>query len=126
MLVLLFCNLIFGSYGFFNNLIHQPNMNISFYFAKAGGGMLNFNCAVIFLPVCRNMLSWLRTTPIAKIIPMDDNILFHKFIGFLIFLTAGLHIVMHYFNFWAIAQDRTLKKLEKKKNENLVILCCHI
>jgi len=51
------------------------------------------------------LLSWLRTTPIAKIIPMDDNILFHKFIALCILFTGGLHIICHYFNFWAIAQD---------------------
>lgn len=30
-------------------------------FAKGFGMMLNFNCALVFLPVCRNALSWYGT-----------------------------------------------------------------
>jgi len=43
MLVIVFFNICFGSYGFFNALVQRPDENRSFYFAKAGGGMLNFN-----------------------------------------------------------------------------------
>ena len=78
LLVLLFINVGFGILGFFRALVQRPDMNQSFYFAKAGGSMLNFDCAAIFLPVARNMLSWLRSTPIGTIIPLDSNILFHK------------------------------------------------
>ena len=105
LLVLLFINIGFGFLGFFRALVQRPDMNRSFYFAKAGGSMLNFDCAAIFLPVARNMLSWLRTTPIGTIIPLDSNILFHKAIAFGILVGASIHIIGHYFNFWAIAAE---------------------
>ena len=105
LIVLLLINIGFGFLGFFRALIERPDKNRSFYFAKAGGSMLNFDCAAIFLPVSRNMLSWLRTTPMGTIIPLDSNILFHKAIALGIFVGGGLHIVCHYFNFWAIASE---------------------
>ena len=104
-IVLIAINVGFGLFGYIRAHIERPDNNDSFYFAKAGGAMLNFNCAAILLPVARNMLSWLRTTPIGDIIPMDDNILFHKVIALLIAASGMLHIVSHYLNYWQIAID---------------------
>ena len=72
--VLLGANILMAFYGFFKARFESPLMPISYPLAKAGGGILNFNCATILIPVCRNMLSWLRTTPVNDILPLDDNI----------------------------------------------------
>ena len=45
-----------------------------FPWAKAGGAMLNLNCSLILIPVLRNLLSWLRTTPAGDYLPLDLNI----------------------------------------------------
>ncbi len=103
--VLLLINVGFGLFGYIRAHVERPDNNDAFYFAKAGGAMLNFNCAAILLPVARNMLSWLRTTPIGDVIPMDDNILFHKVIAMLILASGMLHIMSHYMNYWQIAID---------------------
>ena len=105
LLILVIINCGFAALGFFRALVQRPDMNRSFYWAKAGGSMLNFNCAAIFLPVARNFLSWLRTTPIGQLIPLDDNILFHKSIALGILIAGVLHIGAHYMNFWAIAAE---------------------
>ena len=75
--VFVLTNAFYACYGFMKALIAKPYMPTSYYFAKAGGGMLNFNCAVILVPVMRNILSWLRTTPVKELLPLDDNIIFH-------------------------------------------------
>ena len=49
-------NIFYACYGFMKALINKPYMPTSYYFAKAGGGILNFNCAVILVPVLRNIL----------------------------------------------------------------------
>eukprot|EP00898_Chlorokybus_atmophyticus_P005078 jgi/Chlat1/5571/Chrsp369S00848 len=50
-------------------------------FAKAGGYMLDFNCNLVLFPVMRNLLSWIRTTPVAEAIPLDDHLLFHQIVA---------------------------------------------
>jgi NADPH oxidase 2 len=92
-------NLGFAVYGFIKAAITKPFMPTSYFFAKAGGGMLNFNCSVILVPVLRNLLSWLRTTPVNQLVPLDDNIIFHKIIFVGICAGATLHIVSHYLTY---------------------------
>ncbi|KAI8020220.1 hypothetical protein LOK49_LG04G00045 [Camellia lanceoleosa] len=46
--------------------------------AKGAAETLKLNMALILLPVCRNMLTWLRSTRARHFIPFDDNINFHK------------------------------------------------
>lgn len=46
--------------------------------AKGAAETLKLNMALILLPVCRNMLTWLRSTRARLFIPFDDNINFHK------------------------------------------------
>lgn len=46
--------------------------------AKGAAETLKFNMALILLPVCRNTITWLRSTKIGYFIPFDDNINFHK------------------------------------------------
>ena len=62
--------------------------------------MLNLNCALIFIPVCRNFVSWLRTTPLVEVLPIDDHILFHKVVGLGIVCATILHVVCHYLDFF--------------------------
>lgn len=49
--------------------------------AKGAAETLKFNMALILLPVCRNTLTWLRSTRARKFVPFDDNINFHKVRG---------------------------------------------
>jgi len=49
--------------------------------AKGAAETLKLNMALILLPVCRNTLTWLRSTKVRKFVPFDDNINFHKVRG---------------------------------------------
>ena len=46
--------------------------------AKGAAETLKLNMALILLPVCRNSITWLRSTFLTSILPFDDNINFHK------------------------------------------------
>lgn len=46
--------------------------------AKGAAETLKLNMALILLPVCRNILTWLRSTRARVFFPFDDNINFHK------------------------------------------------
>ncbi|KAK4483711.1 hypothetical protein RD792_010913 [Penstemon davidsonii] len=64
--------------------------------AKGAAETLKLNMALILLPVCRNILTWLRSSRARLFIPFDDNINFHKVIAcaiaFGIVVHAGVHL----------------------------------
>jgi hypothetical protein len=50
----------------------------------------------------------LRNTPVGDVIPLDDNILFHKLVAGAMFVAAALHIACHYLDFlWLNDLDGT-------------------
>ncbi|KAK8523274.1 hypothetical protein V6N12_047800 [Hibiscus sabdariffa] len=64
--------------------------------AKGAAETLKLNMALILLPVCRNTLTWLRSTRARSFVPFDDSINFHKTIACAIatgiFVHAGSHL----------------------------------
>ncbi|XP_078088682.1 NADPH oxidase 2-like [Mustelus asterias] len=71
--------------------------------ARAPAACLNFNCMLILLPVCRNLLSFLRGScgccrrTLRR--QLDSNISFHKLVAYMIALHTAIHIIAHLFNF---------------------------
>ncbi|XP_010884357.1 cytochrome b-245 heavy chain [Esox lucius] len=71
--------------------------------ARAPAACLNFNCMLILLPVCRNLLSFLRgsiqhcSRTAAR--QLDRNLTFHKLVAYMIGFHTAVHIVAHLFNF---------------------------
>ncbi|KAJ4950466.1 hypothetical protein NE237_027298 [Protea cynaroides] len=59
--------------------------------SKGAAETLKLNMALILLPVCRNVLTWLRSTRARLFLPFDDNISFHKIIA----TAIGIGIVLH-------------------------------
>eukprot|EP01102_Stenamoeba_stenopodia_P013604 TRINITY_DN4438_c0_g3_i1.p1 TRINITY_DN4438_c0_g3~~TRINITY_DN4438_c0_g3_i1.p1 ORF type:complete len:560 (-),score=66.87 TRINITY_DN4438_c0_g3_i1:1030-2709(-) len=72
-------------------------------FARGGGQLLNFNCALILIPILRNVLTALRRTFLHNFFPWDANIVFHRRIAALIVIAGTLHGMMHYFNYHVVA-----------------------
>ncbi|KAL4335827.1 hypothetical protein GQ457_07G008290 [Hibiscus cannabinus] len=63
--------------------------------AKGAAETLKFNMALILLPVCRNTITWLRSTKLGLLVPFDDNINFHKTIAAAIVIGVILHAGNH-------------------------------
>ncbi|XP_075639508.1 respiratory burst oxidase homolog protein A [Castanea sativa] len=63
--------------------------------AKGAAETLKFNMALILFPVCRNTITWLRSTKLAYFIPFDDNINFHKTIAGAIVTGVIIHAGNH-------------------------------
>ncbi|PIA43190.1 hypothetical protein AQUCO_02000554v1 [Aquilegia coerulea] len=70
-------------------------MGYCFTTAKGAAETLKFNMALILLPVCRNTLTWLRSTRARLFVPFDENINFHKIIAIAIGFGIVLHAVSH-------------------------------
>ncbi|KAM4697068.1 NADPH oxidase 1 [Rhinophrynus dorsalis] len=70
--------------------------------ARGSAACLNFNCLLILLPVCRNLLSFLRGTctccqrSMRK--QLDNNLAFHKLLGYTIALMTAVHTIAHLLN----------------------------
>lgn len=78
--------------------------------ARGCANALKFNCAFILVPVLRNFLSFLRGTWINNFLPIDKNIVFHKYIGALIMLLATGHMLAHYTNYNKVENKMMVKK----------------
>ena len=84
-----------------------------FALAKTGGAMLNFCCSFILLPVLRNLISLLRSTPLASVLPLDDNVGAHKVVFWLGVCGAGaLHVVCHYLDFLVLRERHGVAVVE--------------
>eukprot|EP00794_Sanderia_malayensis_P000504 gene504-1151_t len=70
--------------------------------ARGAAMVLNFNCMLILFPVCRNLISLLRSTfrclPRNILRLLDKNITFHKVCAYMICLGTALHAGAHLFN----------------------------
>ncbi|KAL9679571.1 hypothetical protein QQ045_017437 [Rhodiola kirilowii] len=63
--------------------------------AKGAAETLKFNMSLILLPVCRNIITWLRSSKLGYFVPFDDNINFHKTIAAAIVIGVILHVGNH-------------------------------
>ncbi|KAG6502067.1 respiratory burst oxidase homolog protein E-like [Zingiber officinale] len=63
--------------------------------AKGAAETLKLNMALVLFPVCRNTLTWLRSTRARLFVPFDDNITFHKMIATAIVIGILLHAGNH-------------------------------
>uniref|UniRef100_A0A8C1H4Z0 NADPH oxidase 2 n=2 Tax=Cyprinus carpio TaxID=7962 RepID=A0A8C1H4Z0_CYPCA len=81
--------------------------------ARAPAACLNFNCMLILLPVCRNLLSFLRgsiqccSRTAAR--QLDRNLTFHKLVAYMIALHTGTIIMLYAVIFvFLISQSQTI------------------
>ncbi|XP_029020568.1 NADPH oxidase 1 [Betta splendens] len=70
--------------------------------ARAPAAVLNFNCMLILLPVCRNLLSLIRGSLMCCSKTMrkqvDKNLTFHKLVAYMIGLMTAVHTIAHLLN----------------------------
>uniref|UniRef100_A0A7N8YCW9 NADPH oxidase 1 n=1 Tax=Mastacembelus armatus TaxID=205130 RepID=A0A7N8YCW9_9TELE len=70
--------------------------------ARAPAAVLNFNCMLILLPVCRNLLSLVRGSFVCCSRTMrkqlDKNLTFHKLVAYMIALMTAVHTIAHLLN----------------------------
>lgn len=67
--------------------------------AKASAHMIAFNCALIFLPMCRFLLNKASALSFFRRIGLYDSVPIHRSIGMMITLWSAVHSVLHLWNF---------------------------
>ena len=63
------------------------------------GRVLLFNSMLIAILILRNLITALRELGLTTVLPLDNNIYLHKVVGYLIFVQAWIHSIMHLCNF---------------------------
>ncbi|KAF2077058.1 hypothetical protein CYY_001625 [Polysphondylium violaceum] len=81
--------------------------------ARGAASVIKLDSAIILVPVLRNFLSWLRGTFVNNYIPIDKNIIFHKFVAWVIAAASFAHVMAHLNNFRLLEQadEQTLKDI---------------
>jgi predicted ferric reductase/Ca2+-binding EF-hand superfamily protein len=67
--------------------------------ARGCGACLNFNGALILIPMLRRFLSWIRAQRFGRLLPVDHSISFHKLVGHVLFGLAVVHTLAHFGNY---------------------------
>jgi hypothetical protein len=79
--------------------------------ARAAAMVLNLNCALILLPVCRNLMNAARGAFESKRSLrrlFDKNILFHKWCAYTICFFVAVHILAHFYNINSLANPKEI------------------
>ncbi|KAL5116836.1 hypothetical protein ACEQ8H_005317 [Pleosporales sp. CAS-2024a] len=76
--------------------------------ARSAALTLHVDVAFILFPVCRNLISIARRTPLNDVIPFDKNITFHKLVAWAMVFFSWLHTVAHWNNLARFAAGNQL------------------
>lgn len=86
-------------FGFAVRRYHADGANGFVMLARGCGACLNFNGALILVPMLRRFMSWLRALRLGRLLPIDHSVSFHKLVGHAIFGFAGVHSFAHLGNY---------------------------
>ncbi|CAG8781557.1 18675_t:CDS:1, partial [Acaulospora morrowiae] len=88
--------------------VELNNLNVlglSVWSSRGAGLCLAYDGALILLPMCRNIIKYLRGISfINKVIPFDENIWFHRQTAYAMLFFTLVHVFAHYVNFWRLEQ----------------------
>ncbi|RKP18911.1 hypothetical protein ROZALSC1DRAFT_29433, partial [Rozella allomycis CSF55] len=80
-------NVLIFMQGFFNqkndtelNRLNNP-LGWTVWISRGSANNLHVGTIMIFFPICRNLLSHVRSSFINKIVPVDSNLFFHRQVG---------------------------------------------
>ncbi|KAK3594669.1 hypothetical protein CHS0354_016334 [Potamilus streckersoni] len=84
-----------------------------FVLAARGAGMcLNFTCMFVLVLMLRKCLTYMRLTKVANVLPLDQNILFHKMCGFFIVFWTVIHTVCHIGNAALVSEANDIEMVD--------------
>mmetsp|Transcript_67544 Transcript_67544/g.213827 ORF Transcript_67544/g.213827 Transcript_67544/m.213827 type:complete len:1266 (-) Transcript_67544:254-4051(-) len=70
-----------------------------FALAKGGGYLLDLALTMLLFPMMKNLVSWVRTTPLGDVLPLDDHHRIHIILAYVIAFGTVLHVAGHYGTF---------------------------
>jgi predicted ferric reductase/Ca2+-binding EF-hand superfamily protein len=83
----------------------EQGASIFVQIARGCGACLNFNGALILVPMLRHFLTWLRQSLVGGLLPIDDSIAFHRLVGHVMMGFALVHTAMHLVNYSSLPES---------------------
>jgi predicted ferric reductase len=75
---------------------HKDFQKYTTSIARGAGAVIQLNIAAVLLVASRSFISFLRDTPLALILPLDEMMPgFHSVLGIIIFVSSALHTTAH-------------------------------
>ncbi|NXF00983.1 NOX5 oxidase, partial [Smithornis capensis] len=63
--------------------------------ARGCGHCLNLNCALLAVLMLRRCLTWLRSTAVGAVLPLEQHVHFHQLVGYVVLALAAAHTAAH-------------------------------
>jgi NADPH oxidase len=107
--VWIFLHLLVAALGFLHyqmkdNLTNaRATFGVTYAIARTAALVLHVDVIFILLPVCRNLVSLLRRTPLNTVVPFDKALTLHKATAWALVTCTVVHIVAHMVNFYKLA-----------------------
>ncbi|KUJ24117.1 uncharacterized protein LY89DRAFT_573348 [Mollisia scopiformis] len=79
-------------------------LTFSVWISRGAGLVLSVDGAMILLPMCRNLMRWIR--PKIKFLPLDESIWFHRQVAYSMLFYTCLHTLAHYVNFFNVEKTQ--------------------
>lgn len=82
-------------------------LKFSVWISRGAGLVLSVDGAIILLPMCRNILRYVR--PKLKSIPLDESQWFHRQVAYSMLFWTPFHVIAHYTNFFNVEKTQIRK-----------------
>jgi len=84
-------NVAIFSWALFRNGALPRGQPVLMEIGRALGVSIDFNGALILLPMLRRFVSWIRRTWLGRLVPVDESVEFHRLVGQTLFALAVTH-----------------------------------
>ncbi|KAI4128519.1 MAG: hypothetical protein LQ338_002689 [Usnochroma carphineum] len=83
-------------------------LTFSVWLSRGAGLVLSVDGAIILLPMCKNVLRWIR--PKIKWLPLDESQWFHRQVAYSLLFWTIVHVSAHYVNFFNVERSQIRKE----------------
>uniref|UniRef100_A0A2C9KDP5 NAD(P)H oxidase (H2O2-forming) n=1 Tax=Biomphalaria glabrata TaxID=6526 RepID=A0A2C9KDP5_BIOGL len=82
-------------------------MSYGISFTRGGAAAMSFTFSFLLLTMCRNTITFLRSTLLNQFIPFDSHISFHKVVAWTALFFSAIHVIGYSFNFYHLVSEPT-------------------